>query len=47
MLDDGGGTRPLAGVRERVSLYGGQLHAGLRRGGGHRVRARLPVGGSS
>jgi len=47
VLDDGGGPRPLAGVRERVSLYGGQLHAGLRRGGGHRVRARLPVGGSS
>jgi signal transduction histidine kinase len=47
VLDDGAGERPLAGVRERVSLYGGQLHAGLRRGGGHRVRARLPVGGAS
>ncbi len=45
--DDGDGVRPLDGVRERVSLYGGQLHAGRRRGGGHRVRARLPVGGAS
>ena len=49
VLDDGAvdGDRPLAGVRERVSLYGGQLHAGRRRSGGHRVRARLPVGGAS
>jgi signal transduction histidine kinase len=38
-------VRPLAGVRERVSLYGGELHAGLRSGGGHGVRARLPLGG--
>ena len=46
--DDGrAASRPLPGVRERVSLYGGQLHAGRRRGGGHRVRARLPVGGGS
>jgi signal transduction histidine kinase len=37
-------VRPLAGVRERVSLYGGELHAGLRSGGGHGVRARLPFG---
>ena len=47
VLDDGGGPRPLAGVRERVSLYGGQLHAGRRRSGGHAVRARLPVGSGS
>jgi signal transduction histidine kinase len=40
----GGGPRTLAGVRERVSLYGGQLHAGRRRDGGHAVRAKLPVG---
>jgi signal transduction histidine kinase len=44
--DDGGRVvRPLPGVRERVVLYGGELHAGVRRGGGHGVRARLPLGG--
>src|SRR5215208_2088220 len=50
VTDDGAGgdgPRPLAGVRERVSLYGGQLHAGRRRSGGHAVRARLPVGSGS
>jgi signal transduction histidine kinase len=49
VVDDGAGggdERRLLGVRERVSLYGGQLHAGRRRGGGHAVRARLPVGGA-
>jgi signal transduction histidine kinase len=40
-------VRPLAGVRERVSLYGGELHAGLRSGGGHGVRARLPLRGEA
>jgi len=40
-------VRPLAGVRERVSLYGGELHAGLRSGGGHGVRARLPLEGEA
>ncbi len=43
----GEGARPLPGVRERVSLYGGQLHAGRRRSGGHAVRAKLPVGSGS
>jgi signal transduction histidine kinase len=49
VLDDGAadGQRTLAGVRERVSLYGGQLHAGRRRSGGHAVRAKLPVGGAA
>ena len=49
VLDDGGsdGQRTLAGVRERVSLYGGQMHAGVRRSGGHAVRAKLPVGGAA
>jgi signal transduction histidine kinase len=42
--DGGGGERRLVGVPERVSLYGGQLHAGRREGGGHAVRVRLPVG---
>jgi signal transduction histidine kinase len=50
VLDDGAagaGERALAGVRERVSLYGGQMHAGRRRSGGHAVRAKLPVGGAA
>src|SRR5215218_5091546 len=47
VTDDGSGARPLAGVRERVGLYGGQLHAGRRRSGGHAVRAKLPVGGAT
>jgi len=33
----------LAGMRERSSLYGGQLHAGFEPDGGYAVRARLPV----
>ena len=50
VLDDGAASaqpRPLAGVRERVGLYGGQVKSGHRRGGGHAVRARLPVGGGA
>jgi signal transduction histidine kinase len=42
--DDGGGERDLLGVQERVALYGGRLVAGPQRGGGHTVRARLPLG---
>jgi signal transduction histidine kinase len=49
VVDDGAAAadRSLAGVRERVSLYGGHLQSGRRRGGGHTVRAQLPVGGAS
>jgi signal transduction histidine kinase len=50
VTDDGAdedAPRALTGVRERVSLYGGQLHAGRRRAGGHAVRAKLPVGSAS
>ena len=34
----------IAGMRERVTLYGGQLRAGPRRGGGYEVVAILPLG---
>lgn len=53
VLDDGSRRvepapdgRGLAGMRERVTVYGGELSAGPVAGGGFRVVARLPVGGS-
>ena len=39
----GDGGHGLVGMRERVRLYGGELDAGRRRGGGFRVRAKLPL----
>jgi signal transduction histidine kinase len=39
----GGGGHGLAGMRERVSLLGGELSAGPRAGGGYRVMVRLPT----
>jgi signal transduction histidine kinase len=55
VVDDGdagkGGLRPgafggghgLVGMRERVALFGGELHAGARPEGGFRVAARFPL----
>jgi signal transduction histidine kinase len=41
----GGDGRGIAGMRERVGLFGGELHTGRRPGGGFQVVARLPVPG--
>lgn len=41
---DRSGGRGLIGMRERVSLFDGELSAGPRREGGFRVYVRLPVG---
>jgi signal transduction histidine kinase len=51
IVDDGaggparasGGGHGLAGMRERVALYGGRLDAGRRQSGGFAVRVLLPI----
>jgi signal transduction histidine kinase len=42
--NDGVPGRGLLGLRERLSLYGGELDAGPRPGGGWQVRAVMPTG---
>jgi signal transduction histidine kinase len=34
----------LLGLRERLSIYGGELDAGARPGGGWQLRAVMPLG---
>jgi len=51
ITDDGGGIpadvpgggHGLAGIRERVTLYGGTFDASAQRGGGFAVRVLLPL----
>jgi signal transduction histidine kinase len=41
----GGSGQGLVGMRERVRMYGGELRAGRRRGGGFELSVRLPLEG--
>ena len=40
----GGSGHGLVGMRERVRVFGGELHTGPRADGGFEVRVRIPVG---
>lgn len=41
------GGRGLIGMKERIALYGGSVHAESKPGGGWRVKAQIPTAGSS
>jgi signal transduction histidine kinase len=41
-----GAGHGLVGMRERVAVYGGQLHTGNRDAGGYAVHVRLPINGA-
>ena len=41
-LGPNGSGHGIAGMRERVAVYGGSLHTGPRPGGGFVVQARIP-----
>jgi len=45
--DDDGGGNGIPGMRERAVALGGTFDAGPRSGGGFRVRARIPLPGTS
>ena len=42
-----GGGRGLIGMKERVSLFGGEMTTGPSRDGGYRVHVTLPVPGGT
>ncbi len=46
-VEGNGGGQGIAGMSERVSLYGGSIETGVRAGGGFVVTAHLPLEGAS